>query len=55
MCLVSDTRTYILIEIKTTLEINAQTQIPGGCVIINNLDFYSESKSYHTLSPAYFC
>ena len=48
--------TFVRIShIKRTLEANAQTQILGSCVAGNNLDFYSQSKSYHTLSPSFFC
>ena len=48
--------TFVRIShIKTTLEKIAQTQIFGSCVTGNNLDFYSQSKSYHTLSTASFC
>ena len=42
-------------DIKITLETNARTQISGGCVTRNDLDFYLQLKSYHTLSPAYSC
>ena len=39
--------TFVRIShIKKTLETNAQTQIFGSCVTGNNLDFYSQSKSY---------
>ena len=47
--------TFVRIShMKRTLETNAQTQIFGSCVAGNNLDFYSQSKSYPTLSPASF-